>query len=206
VADHLEPASGGTEHGGTKPGGGEADSLDAGAISQERGSAPAAPAAPAALTAPPAPTTDLGRVSGPARLAAVILLLFGIWFAILGALTIEAALDPSGFMGREIGDAFGAGTRGTVAFIGIGVLLVAILEVAAAIGAWRGTTWGRILGVVYAIVFTLGSAVVLIVTHGPSTTSVALVVGVLLAYSFVGLALAVRWRHSTPVEPTDGSG
>jgi uncharacterized membrane protein (DUF2068 family) len=205
VADQSEPAAGGTKPGGadqgrTKPGGGEAGSLDAEATPQERGSVPAAP------TAPAAPTTDLGRVRGPARLAAVILLLFGIWFAILGGLTIEAALDPSGFMGRQIGDAFGAGTRGTVAFIGIAVLLVAILEVAGAIGAWRGRTWGRILGVVYAIVFALGSAVVLIVTHGPSPTSVALVVGVLIAYSFVGLVLAVRWPHSNPVEPTDGNG
>jgi hypothetical protein len=205
VADQSEQASGGmkpgaTEPGGTKPGGGEADSLDAGASPGERGSVPPAP------SAPPAPTTDRGRVTGPARLAAVILLLFGIWFAILGALTIEAALDPSAFMGRQIGDALGAGTRGTVAFTGIAVLLVAILEVAGAIGAWRGRTWGRILGLVYAIVFALGSAVVLIVTHGPSPTSVALVVGVLIAYSFVGLVLAVRWPHSNTVEPTDGNG
>jgi hypothetical protein len=167
---------------------------------------PGSPGRPGAASISPSATVAQGPITGLARLAAVILLLFGVWFAILGALTILAALDPSGFMGRQIGDAFGAVARGTVVFVGIGVLLVAIVEIAAAIGIWRGAGWGRVLGSVYAIVFALGSAGVLVLTHGPSTGSMALAVGILIAYIFVALVLAVRWRNRSRVEPTRGDG
>lgn len=144
-----------------------------------------------------ADTADGGRVTVVSRVAAVILGLFGAGFVWVGVLAVFTGLNPSGGDPGYVVTEFGQGVRSVFVTGGFVVAVLAAVEVVAAVAVWMGRAWGRILGVLYAAVFGVGSLLVLLtsVDRGPSATGVALVAGWFAAYAFVAVALIARWRR-----------
>jgi len=155
-------------------------------------------------------TTSQGPITILARIAGLFLVLLGLFWGAIGVVLIIG-----GSMFRSIFDQFGVlsangdqlDTAGNVVggvFVGIGIviLVLAIVEVLGGFGAMFGKTWGRIIGVLYSLVF---GAFLLIGVSGAtrsadlSDTSGAgggliflLVMFLLYLYSLV--VLIIRWR------------
>lgn len=135
---------------------------------------PAETAPAPAPTAPPPVASNAfvpaappgGRVTRLAKLAAAILILFGILFTLGGLL----------FNLRDFGGLFGAG----FASLGIVFLVIGIIETLAGIGAWRGNGVGRVVGIIFGVLGALLSV------------SVGLVY--LLLFGYVARVLPFRWK------------
>jgi hypothetical protein len=149
------------------------------------------------------PAGQKGPVTILAKFAGIILLVFGLlWTAIgvvivLGGAAAKVGGNSAGIpvVGNAVGD-FLAG-------FGIVILVIAIIEVLGGVGVILSKDWGRIIGIIYALMFGVGS--VFIVLGGVSASknvdtgsggAVTLIVGLvfLLGYLYSLFALGVRWR------------
>ena len=149
------------------------------------------------------PAGQKGPVTILAKFAGIILLVFGLlWTAIgvvivLGGAAAKVGGNSAGIpvVGNAVGD-FLAG-------FGIVILVIAIIEVLGGVGVILSKDWGRIIGIIYALMFGVGS--VFIVLGGVSASKdvdtgsgglVTLIVGLvfLLGYLYSLFALGVRWR------------
>ena len=119
----------------------------------------------------------------------------GALLGLLGLVFIAAAsasrdLSES-FFGTQSAEAIG----GLVAGVGIVFLVIAIIQILGGIGSWRGSGWGRVIGLVYGVIGALlglgtlagsGSSV----RQGGAGSGLV----ILAIYGFVTLALAFRWK------------
>jgi hypothetical protein len=149
------------------------------------------PTPPAVAWTPPVATAPAaGRVTGLAKIASGILIFFGILFTLLGLLAVGggalfgAAGSGSDF--ESLAGAFGA----VIAALGVIVLVIGIVEILAGIGAWRGSSAGRIVGIVYGVLGALGGLGGLQSDSGPTGGVIAL-----LLYGFVAVVLLFRWKE-----------
>lgn len=149
------------------------------------------------------PAAQRGPVTGLAKLAGLILLVFGLLWTAIGALIVVGGaatkVGSSGTYFADYGGAFGD----FIAGFGIVILIIAIVELIAGIGVLMSKEWGRIIGIAYALIFGFGSVFIVlggVGASGNNTTSsggaVTLVIGLafLLGYLFSLFALGVRWR------------
>ena len=144
-----------------------------------------------------------GPVTGLAKIAGLILLVFGLLWTGIGALFVlgGAAAKVGGSnagipgLGNAVGD--------FIAGFGIVILVIAVIEILGGIGVMLSREWGRIIGICYALIFGFGS--VFIVAGGASANNVradttgggvALVIGLvfLLGYAYALIVLMARWR------------
>ena len=163
-------------------------------------------AAPAAVgwVAPPAASAPQGRVTVLARFAGLLLLLIGVFWGVIGALAIaggQAAKDALNNAGLAGGDA--AAT--VLAGVGIVLLFFAFWEVLGGIGVIAGKGWGRVIGILYSLLFGLATLLPLSgATRAASDTTTDLgpvlvfFGGHVIAYIFIFIVLALRWRGKAP--------
>jgi hypothetical protein len=148
------------------------------------------------------PVAARGPVTGLAKIAGIFLLVFGLLWTGIGALFVlgGAAAKVGGSnagipgLGNAVGD--------FVAGFGIVILVIAVVEILGAIGVLLSKEWGRIIGIVYSLIFGLGS--ILIVGGGASANNVSntngggvtLIIGLvfLIGYAYSLIVLAARWR------------
>ena len=179
---------------------------------------PPAQAAPPAGWAQPQPTPgwvqpvtgQQGPVTILARIAGLFLVLIGLFWGAIGVVLIiggsafKSIIDQFGPISANGTDVDTAGNIVGGVFVGIGIviLVLAIVEVLGGFGTLIGKTWGRILGILYSLVF--GAFLLVAVAGGTHSADVGdtsgatgglifvLVMFLLYLYSLVVLLL--RWR------------
>jgi hypothetical protein len=191
---------------------------------------PAQPAAPAAWVQPPQapaaapgggwaqpqptpgwvqPIAAKGSVTILARIAGLFLVLLGLLWGAIGAVLIvggtafHAFTDQFSALNSQTSlTTTGNVVGGVIAGVGIVILVFAIFEVLGGIGALFGKTWGRILGILYSLVF--GAFLLVAVTSGTQAadvsgnsgvgTGVIFIVVMFLMYLYALVVLLLRWR------------
>lgn len=138
-----------------------------------------------------------GPVTILARFGGLFLALIGILWAVVGGAFVAGGallgniIDVNSLPG--LGDAF----RGALATIGVILLVFAIIEILAGLGAMLGKDWARAVGLLYALVF--GAFSLLIVIDGSRVSdsgnaALLFFVAHLVAYAYVLVVFIVRWR------------
>ena len=136
-----------------------------------------------------------GQVTGLAKAAAVILMVLGAIVTVAGLLVLAGgAFIGTASNQTELPYLAGA-VGGFLAFFGIVIAGIGIIEVLAGIGAWRGSGAGRITGIVLSVLFLLFGLLGLGNSGDNSSPLVSLVI--VLLYGFVAAALAFRWKTAT---------
>jgi hypothetical protein len=147
-----------------------------------------------------------------ARIAGLFILVIGlVWgaiggLAIAGGVFIQNLIDrysPTSTTPDQVTTA-GNVVGGAVAALGIVIVIFAVIEILGGLGALLGKTFGRIIGILYSLVF--GLFLLLIISAGvrdANTTDTTADVGafflifvamfVMYLYSFV--VLIARWRR-----------
>jgi len=87
--------------------------------------------------------------------------LVGVFF-VLGAAILTKAANQQGVPG------LGAVVGGTLAVIAVVVLVIGIVEIVGGVGVWRGSGWGRVVGLIYGV---LGLLLGLAITLDAATTT-----------------------------------
>jgi hypothetical protein len=174
------------------------------------------PAAPAGWVQPQAggwvqPVEARGSVTILARLAGLILVILGIFWAAVGAILIVG-----GNAFKSITDQFGALSTtdattvdqagniisGVLVGFGVVILVVAIVEIFGGIGALFGRGFGRAIGIFYSLLFGAFLLVGLtgatrasdVTSDGSTGGGVAIVLVMFLLYLYTLIVLLVRWR------------
>jgi len=140
---------------------------------------------------PTSPSSGLDRVA-----AALLLFMGGITtlvgvFLLVSAAILKGAADQTGVSG------LGAVVGGTLAVVAVIVLAVGLVEMLGGVGVWRGSAWGRVVGLIYGVIgLLLGLAVTLDAATTSSGTRDSAVGGIvfLAVYSVITLVLAIGWR------------
>jgi hypothetical protein len=162
-----------------------------------------APAGPAGTGWVQPAAAARGPVTALAKIAGIVILLFGLFWTAIGALILlaggltKAGSGQAGF--AQFGDAVG----NFIAGFGIVIVVLAIIELISGIGILMSKDWARIAGVVYSLLFGVGS--ILIVAGGASASNVdsgtgggaaTLIFGLvfLVGYAYCLFALGMRWR------------
>jgi len=155
-------------------------------------------------------TGQQGPVTILARIAGLFLVLIGLFWGAIGVVLIiggsafKSIIDQFGPISANGTDVDTAGNIVGGVFVGIGIviLVLAIVEVLGGFGTLIGKTWGRILGILYSLVF--GAFLLVAVAGGTHSADVGdtsgatgglifvLVMFLLYLYSLVVLLL--RWR------------
>ncbi len=158
------------------------------------------------------PAMAKGPVTILARIAGVLLLLIGLFWGVLGVGAIAGGAILRDFfdrLGANSGDsvngtALGNAVLDAAAGVGIVMLFFALFEVLAGLGIIFGKTWGRILGILYSLLF--GSLLLIIISSALSALNnsgadtsdgfpiVVFVVGMFVAYLYSLVILVLRWR------------
>ena len=138
--------------------------------------------------------------SGLAKAAAIVLLVFGVLASLAGVLFLLGGAVASG-IGDDTGfTRFGDFVGGVLVVVGIIVLLIGLVEILGGIGSWRGSEWGRVIGLVYGVLgFLFGLAAAaggrrVEDVNAGSGGGVAFGIVIILAYGFVTFALGFRWK------------
>jgi hypothetical protein len=160
-----------------------------GPLAMPAGSPPAIPAkaVPAPATAAPPPVAwdpsvpaaaPAGRVTDLAKLAAAILMFFGLLVVFGGWLVWGIGALPGG--------------AGQWSQDGIVLMIIGLIGILAGIGAWRGNKAGRIVGIILGVLFALAAV------FGFSSSSesgwLGFSVGVVLLFAYVEVVLPFRWK------------
>ncbi len=159
------------------------------------------------------PTQAKGPVTILARIAGLFLVVLGLFWGAIGALLIVGGTafhmitDQFGALNTTDAntvDAAGNVVGGVIAGFGIVILVLAIVEVIGGLGALFGKTWGRVIGILYSLVF--GAFLLIGISGGTRAADLAndssanggviflIVMFILYLYSLVVLLL--RWRGS----------
>ena len=111
----------------------------------------------------------------------------------------QAVLDPAGLPGGD------DGRHGRSPASGIVLLFFAFWEILGGIGAIAGKGWGRWIGIIYSLVFGIAALLPLSgATRAASDTNTDLLPvlaffgGHVIAYIFIFVVLAIRWRGKAP--------
>lgn len=158
------------------------------------------PMPPASEWVMPAAAAQQGGVSALSKVGALVLIVFGVLWAIFGALFVVAGnfIKDTINLSQDYGE-LGDAVAGVLLVFGIAILVIAIVEVLVGVFAWRGSGLARVLGVLYGLLFGLGS--LFLVTGArqadaasggsPAIVFVAFAVG----YLYVVAAFIFRWRR-----------
>jgi hypothetical protein len=212
----VQPAAAavGTGAAATGPAWGQPPAAPSPAVAPPAAVPPAA--APAGWVQPQAggwvqPTEARGSVTILARVAGVILVIMGVFWAAVGAILIVG-----GNAFKSITDQFGALSTadantvdqagnivgGVLVGFGVVILIVAIVEIFGGIGTLFGRTFGRAIGIFYSLIF---GAFLLVGLTGATRASdvtndssagggVIIVLVMFLLYLYTLIVLLLRWR------------
>lgn len=141
--------------------------------------APQLPSSQAVIPAPQGPVTGLSKVAG------IIILLVGFGLTAVGG---DAWADPFGVQpqsSRWIGELFGS----ILVVTGLPGLLTGI-------GILRGAEWGRVIGIIYSVLFGLASFAWGINNRtGPDNRYTPLFgLALVLLFAYSAIVLIARWR------------
>ena len=153
-------------------------------------------APPASAAAPGArpPRTTLSAVAGAVLLAlGVVGLLFGFLFLAFASVVADLASDfvdqmpgvPGGLTPEQL-------VGGTIGFLGMIVIAYSVVYLLGGIGVLRSAEWGRVTGIVVAIISGLIWGSGLSSTAGGGS---AFTVVMFLIHVYVFFVLAFRWRE-----------
>ena len=151
-------------------------------------------------------------VSGLAKLGALVLVLFGVFWGLVGGAILLVGRALEDFDIPELQQTvvvngetvtYAELAVGVFAGVGIVILVLAILEVLVGIFAWRGSGFARFAGTLYALIF--GIPMLLIGLSGPSsqtldgstvntTGGIVFVLVFAIGYLFTAFAFIFRWR------------
>jgi hypothetical protein len=129
-----------------------------------------------------------------------VLIVFGALWAVIGALLLVASGVIRDMVGSVSGLGVGDLAAGLFVGIGIAILFVALVEILAGLFAWRGSGLARFAGIVYGLVFGVGS--LLVATGGGGTDAAAsqggaLFIGLFAAgYLYTLVVFIFRWRRA----------
>jgi hypothetical protein len=152
----------------------------------------------------PAPVAARGGVSGLAKLGALFLFLLGLFWTIIGLLAMVAGqvfrslfegVTAEGFRQGQLADIAG----GMIVAVGLVIVVVALLEMAIGVFAWRGSGFARLLGTLYGLFF--GVITLLMATGASRSQTDAADGGVVLlafglAYLYTAVVFIFRWRNA----------
>ena len=98
-----------------------------------------------------------------------VLIVFGVLWALIGAVIVFGGSVVSSLpgFGDRLDNITAGSLAGIIVGVGIVVLFIAIVEVLAGVFAWRGSGAARFIGMVYGLVFGLGT----LLSLGQATTS-----------------------------------
>lgn len=136
-----------------------------------------------------------------AGIAGVILLILGVVGALFGLLIAAAGglmggLAPGDLPGLEdvpgLADALG----GFVVIVGVIVVVYSLVYLFGGVGVLRGRDWGRVMGIVVAVISGLVWFGILASPSDQANTQSSVVVSaiLLLAHAYVFVVLIFRWR------------
>jgi hypothetical protein len=158
------------------------------------------------------PVATKGPVTILARIAGLFLLLLGLVWGAIGALLVVGGTafhfltDRFSVLNTDTAGVTTAGNvvGGVIAGLGIVILVLAIVEVLGGLGALFGKTWGRVLGILYSLVFgaflligltgSMGAAGGVTGTDNAAGTGVIIILVMFLLYLYSLVILLVRWR------------
>jgi hypothetical protein len=159
------------------------------------------PMPPASDWVMPASAVQRGAVSGLSKLGALVLIIFGVLWALIGALFVVSGnfLKDTINLTQDYGE-LGNAVAGILFVFGIVILVIAIVEILVGVFAWRGSSLARILGILYGLLFGLGSLFVATgarqadatASGGPGIVLIVFAVG----YLYVLAAFLLRWRQA----------
>ncbi len=139
-----------------------------------------------------------------ARFAGLLLLLIGVFWGIVGVVAIAGGQwlqDRMNDAGLQGGDTVAT----AAAAVGVVFLFFAFWEVLGGIGAIAGKGWGRAIGIIYSLVFGIAALLPLSgATRAANDTNTDLLPvlaffgGHVIAYIFIFVVLAIRWRGKAP--------
>jgi hypothetical protein len=150
-----------------------------------------------------------GSVTILARLAGLFLVLLGLFWGLIGVVLIiggsafRSFLDNFGPLNSDTNTVDAAGNIVSGVFVGIGIvmLVLAIVEVLGGFGAILGKTWGRIIGILYSLVFgaflligLTGSTRASDLSDGDARGGVIFLLVMFLLYLYALVVLLLRWR------------
>lgn len=159
--------------------------------------------APAAGTAwvMPQDAAIQGAVTGLSKLGAVVLILFGALWTLIGLLFVligaginslgDSFGDPNGLVG--LGDVVG----GVLVGFGVVILAISLVEIATGVFAWRGNGPARVVGIAYGLLFGLGCLFSAVAgTRSDEARGGAVFLLVLaIGYLYTAAVFIVRWRQ-----------
>lgn len=163
-----------------------------------------APAGPAGTGWVQPAAATFGPVTGLAKIAGIVILLFALFWGAIGALIVFAGgLAKFGSSSTNVAQ-FGDAVGNFIAGFGIVILVLAIIELIAGIGILMSKDWARVAGIVYALIFGFGSIFIALAGVGASNTDTStgaagagtLIFGLvfLIGYVYAIFALGLRWR------------
>ena len=151
----------------------------------------------------PAAAGAYGPVTGLAKVAGIVILLFGLfWGAIGGLILLAGGLTKAGSGSTSFAQ-FGDAVGNFIAGFGIVILVLAIIELIAGIGILMSKDWARVAGIVYSLIFGVGSIFIVLAgvgagnaDSGTGAAASTLVFGLvfLVGYLYALFALGMRWR------------
>jgi hypothetical protein len=151
-----------------------------------------------------------GSVTILARIAGLFLVLLGLFWGVIGVVLIiggsafRSFLDNFGPLSTNANNVDTAGNIVGGVFVGIGIvmLVLAIVEVLGGFGTMLGKTWGRIIGVLYSLVF--GAFLLIGLTSATRASDIGDTSGaaggvifllvMFLLYLYALVVLIIRWR------------
>ena len=159
------------------------------------------PMPPASEWVMPAAARQGGAVSGLSKIGALVLVLFGLFWTVIGALFVVSGnlIKDTINLSQDFGD-LGNAVAGILFVFGIAILVIAIVEVLVGIFAWRGSGLARVLGILYGLLFGLGSLFVMSGARqaeaGASGSPAIVLIVFGVGYLYVLVAFLFRWRQS----------
>ena len=158
------------------------------------------------------PVATKGPVTILARIAGLFILLLGLVWGAIGALLVVGGTafhfltDRFSLLNTDTTDVATAGNvvGGVIAGLGIVILVLAIVEVLGGLGALFGKTWGRVLGILYSLVFgaflligltgSMQAAGDVAGADNAAGTGLIVVLVMFLLYLYSLIVLLLRWR------------
>jgi hypothetical protein len=146
------------------------------------------------------PRTTLSAVAGVALLAlGIIGLLFGILFLASATFVAQLVTDFAGQVpGVPEGMTVEQLVGGVLGFLGVLVIAYSTVYLLGGIGVLRSSEWGRVLGLIVAIISGLiwGSGL-----SGTGSEGFAFTLAMFLIHLYVFFALAFKWRQPMAAPP-----